>query len=382
MHTREAAERIEAYAEVGAFISRTAEESAGPVVAVKDVVDVAGQVTTAGSVVLPAVPAGRDAPVVARIRHAGCAVIGKTNLHELALGPTSENPHFGVVRNPHDRNRVAGGSSGGSAAAVALGMCDWAVGSDTSGSIRIPAALCGVVGVKPTTGTVDVTGTVPVSHTQDTLGPLAPDVATAVRALELMTGVRLAPPARRARNLRLVVPDGWGADLDPPTAEVWAAVTDGLPRIRLPDRDRLVATGSTIVMAEAAARHGRWVSEAPDRLGADVRELLREACTVPRARYVRALFEAGVLRTELAAALSGWDALLVPATRIVAPLVGAPVARAELTDYTRPFSVTGHPVVTLPAPSAGLPVGIQLVGHHGGDEELLGVAAALERAWR
>ena len=137
--------RAQSQADMNVFISLSDESGNGPVVAVKDVVDVRGMVTTAGGVLLPAVPADADAPVISRLRQRGCAVVGKANMHEFALGPTSENPHYGPVRNPRDRTRVAGGSSGGSAAAVALGMCDWAIGSDSGGSIRIPAALCGVV---------------------------------------------------------------------------------------------------------------------------------------------------------------------------------------------------------------------------------------------
>src|SRR5689334_20323664 len=139
-------------------------------------------VTTAGGVILPDVPATEDAPVIARLRSAGCVLIGKTNLHEFAYGVTSANPHYGTVRNPHDPSRVAGGSSGGSAAAVAAGMCDWAIGSDTGGSIRIPASLCGVAGFKPKFGSIDIAGVIPLSRSLDTLGPLAPDVRTMARA--------------------------------------------------------------------------------------------------------------------------------------------------------------------------------------------------------
>src|SRR2546421_12038284 len=141
--------RIRERSELNAFISVSDEQGAGDAVAVKDLVDVQGMVTTAGGVILPDVPAAEAAPVIKRLRQAGCAIVGKANLHEFAYGVTSINPHYGTVRNPHDTGRVAGGSSGGSAVAVAAGMCDWAVGSDTGGSIRIPAPLCGAGGVKP-----------------------------------------------------------------------------------------------------------------------------------------------------------------------------------------------------------------------------------------
>src|SRR5438477_1014396 len=139
--------RIRERSELNAFISVSDEQGSGDAVAVKDLVDVKGMVTTGGGVILPEVPASQDAPVIKRLRRAGCLIAGKANLHEFAYGVTSINPHYGTVRNPHDPERVAGGSSGGSAVAVAAGMCDWAIGSDTGGSIRIAASLCGVAGV-------------------------------------------------------------------------------------------------------------------------------------------------------------------------------------------------------------------------------------------
>src|SRR6202521_4300166 len=182
----EARRQIEERAHLHAFISTSAEEGAGTVVAVKDLVDVAGMVTTAGGVILPNEPAERDAPVVAAIRARGCVIVGKTNLHEFAFGVTSVNPHYGAVLNPHDPSRVAGGSSGGSAVAVAAGMCDWAIGTDTGGSIRVPAALCGGVGIKPTLGALSTKGVLPLARSLDTVGPIAADVATAALGLEMM----------------------------------------------------------------------------------------------------------------------------------------------------------------------------------------------------
>ncbi|HUE68263.1 MAG TPA: amidase family protein, partial [Candidatus Acidoferrum sp.] len=145
--------------ELNAFISLASpgdEQGSGDRVAVKDLVDVRGMVTTAGGIILPSKPATDDAPVIKRLRGFGCVVVGKANLHEFAYGVTSVNPHYGAVLNPRDTSRVAGGSSGGSAAAVAAGMCDWSVGSDTGGSIRIPSSLCGVAGFKPRFGSVDI----------------------------------------------------------------------------------------------------------------------------------------------------------------------------------------------------------------------------------
>src|SRR5256886_13103134 len=155
--------------ELNAFISVSDEKGAGDAVAVKALVDVRGVAPAAGGVTLPDVPASEDAPVIKRLRQSGCAIVGKANLHEFAYGVTSINPHYGTVRNPHDTRRVAGGSSGGSAVAVAAGMCDWAVGSDTGGSIPIPPPLFGVAGVQPAFWSLDVGGVVPPSTSPDTL---------------------------------------------------------------------------------------------------------------------------------------------------------------------------------------------------------------------
>lgn len=386
MTADEARRRAQEQADLNAFISLTAEQGE-PAVAVKDLVRVRGTVTTGGGRLLPAIPDPDDAPVVERIRRSGAVVMGKTNLHEWAFGVTSENPHFGAVRNPHDPSRSPGGSSGGSAVAVAAGFCDWALGSDTGGSIRIPAALCGVVGFKPTVGTVDTEDVLPLSRTLDTLGPLAPDVRTAALALEAMSDLRdLLPrhPHPRA-GLRLAVPLGWGEDLAPELREAWSAAAAGLPRIPFPGLDRLVAVGRTILLVEAAAVHRRSVERHPDRYGEDVLRLLREGLQVPRTEYVTALREQSRLRLEAEAAMDGWDALLVPATRAGAPRIGDPYSRADLSDYTRPFNTTGQPVIALPAPrpaADGMPVGVQVVGHFGQEAALVEVALALEVEWK
>jgi aspartyl-tRNA(Asn)/glutamyl-tRNA(Gln) amidotransferase subunit A len=274
----EARRRIDERADLNAFISISSEDGAGPLVAVKDLVDVAGMVTTAGGIILPNEPAEHDAPVVQRIRSAGCVVVGKTNLHEFAFGVTSVNPHYGTVRNPHDPSRVAGGSSGGSAVAVAAGMCEWAIGSDTGGSIRIPGSLCGVVGFKPELGSIDTTGVVPLAWSLDTLGPMAPDVASAARAFTIMSGEAVA--LDHVERPRLAVPRGWVADLDEPTGAAWRLVSSGLEEIDFVDRERPFSAGLTILLAEAATYHRRWVAECPEKYGSDVLGLLQRGLAV------------------------------------------------------------------------------------------------------
>src|SRR5215831_198971 len=384
MTPAEARERIRLRADLNAFISLTEEEGAGPVVAVKDLVDVRGTVTTAGGSFLPNAPAEQDAPLVRRMREFGCVVIGKANLHEWAFGVSSQNPHHGGVRNPRAPDRIPGGSSGGSAAAVAAGLCDWGVGSDTGGSIRVPASYCGVVGFKPTIGTVDTEGVVPLSRTLDTIGPLAPDVAAAARALEMMsdlTGLvpeRPRPPA----ELRIAAPRGWGTGLEPLIAEAWSSLTAGLPEIDLPDRERMGAAGLTILLAEAAALHRAQLERHPQRYGDDVRRLLEQGLGVSRHDYSMALLEQSRIRIETQAAMEGWDAILAPTTRILPPRLDEEFDRGNVTGYTRPFNTTGQPVITLPAPVEGIPIGIQVVGHFGREAALVEVALALEAAWR
>ena len=378
MRLAEARARIEKRSDLNAFISVTEETGAGTVVAVKDLVDVKGTVTTAGGIILPNTPADQDAPVVARIRKAGCVVVGKANLHEFAYGVTSVNPHFGTVRNPHDPSRVAGGSSGGSAVAVAAAMCDWSIGSDTGGSIRIPASLCGVCGFKPAFGSVDIGGVIPLSPSLDTLGPLASTIAGCAGAHAMMSGEEVALDG--LTRPRLAVPAGWIAGLDEPTAEAWRAVSEGLPEIGFPSRDSLFQAGLTILLFEAAAYHRRWAAEMPDRYGPDVLRLIKRGLDVPAADYEHAVKERKRLEEAALGAMEGYDAVLVPATAIVAPPENtANDVREPLSRFTRPFNTTRQPVAVLPAPSAGLPVGIQVAGRT--NAETLRAAAWLETRW-
>jgi aspartyl-tRNA(Asn)/glutamyl-tRNA(Gln) amidotransferase subunit A len=376
---REARRRIDQHADLHAFISISSEEGAGTVVAVKDLVDVAGLVTTAGGIILPNQPAERDAPVVERIRREGCVIVGKTNLHEFAFGVTSVNPHYGAVRNPHDPGRVAGGSSGGSAVAVATGMCDWAVGSDTGGSIRIPGSLCGVVGFKPQLGSIDISGVIPLSWSLDTLGPMAPDVTTVARAFTAMSGSAVATePAGRPR---LAVPRGWVSALDEPTERAWQLVSRGVPEVDFVDRDELFRAGLTILLVEAATYHRSWVAQFPEKYGSDVLGHLRRGLEVPGVEYAEAMRDRARLEEEALRAMEGFDALLLPATAVVAPPIEtSQEMREPLTRFTRPFNTTGQPVVVLPAPVKGLPVGMQVVGKT--NEGTLRAATWLEREWQ
>ena len=381
MRIEQARARIEDRSELNAFISVADEpvEGVGEVVAVKDLVDVAGMVTTAGGVILPDVPATEDAPVIARLRSAGCVLIGKTNLHEFAYGVTSVNPHFGTVRNPHDPSRVAGGSSGGSAVAVAAGMCDWAIGSDTGGSIRIPSSLCGTAGFKPAYGSIDLAGVVPLSSSLDTLGPIAGSVESTARAFTLMSGE--AVPLAGVARPRLAVPAGWVRDLDEPTARAWELVSRGVPEIRFLEHEPLFRCGLTVLMYEAAAYHRHWAEEHPEKYGADVLSHIRRGLEISDTEYQSALGERRRLQEAAGRAMQDVEALLVPATAIVAPPVDAGnEVREPLARFTRPFNTTRQPVVVLPAPVDGLPVGVQVVGRT--NIGALRAALWLEREWK
>jgi Asp-tRNA(Asn)/Glu-tRNA(Gln) amidotransferase A subunit family amidase len=379
MELEAARRRIAERADLNAFISVSAETGHGSVVAVKDLIDVAGMPTTAGGMILPRTPVEVDAPVIARLRRHGCVIVGKTNLHEFAYGVTSINPHFGTVRNPHDPSRVAGGSSGGSAAAVAAAMCDWAIGSDTGGSIRIPASLCGVAGFKPAVGTIDTTGVVPLSWSLDTLGPMGPDMQTVARAFSMMTGEEAIEEG--GAEPRIAVPAGWARDLDEATTRAWRLVSRGVPEIEFVDHAPLFQVGLTILLVEAATYHRLWAAECPEKYGADVLAHIQRGLGILGVDFEEALRRRPELQFAAYRAMEGVDALLLPATAIVAPPVeSGHEVREPLSRFTRPFNTTGQPVAVLPAPVSGLPVGIQVIGKT--NRSTLQAAMWLERRWK
>jgi aspartyl-tRNA(Asn)/glutamyl-tRNA(Gln) amidotransferase subunit A len=378
---------IHEHADAHAFIWVDEEtQHDGPILAVKDLVDVEGMPTSRGTGLAAQPGAVADAPVVAAFRSAGWGVVGKTNLHELALGPTSGNPHYGAVRNPVDPTRIAGGSSGGSATAVGLGMADLALGTDTGGSIRIPSALCGTAGLRPTHGRIPLEGVWPLSPSFDTVGPMARDIATISAA---MVGAALLGPAalESPGSYRLIAAHGWAdaVDLDETVEASWREVSRRIPDARLVEADEFIWTGLTVLYAESAASNEAQLTLQPETMGEDIRELMTRGARIPAVDYLRAQRSRAALRAAIDAALddAGADALLLPTTAIVAPLLGSdPIElRDALTVFTRPFGVTGHPVAALPSPTTGLPVGMQLVGRRGEDERVLAIAGDLEKRW-
>ena len=370
----------------------------GMPISIKDLIDIAGQPTTAGSRVRAGHIAGRDAPVVQRLREAGAVLIGKTNLHEFALGTTSEDSAYGPVHNPRDLARSAGGSSGGSAAAVATGMGLASLGSDTGGSIRIPAAACGVVGLKPSIGEVPTDGVVPLSTTFDHVGPITRSVTDATTLWAVLTGRRSATLHTRPPSSVVLgaLGDYFTALLDADVRAVFGRAVEALQRsgMRLdqraiPGTEGILDAYINVSLAEAAHWHAPTLDTKANDYQPPVRERLERGRTISAVNYLRGLDTCASLAHAVDAALDGCDALVLPSLAIVAPIVGSEKAtmdngetalvRAAMLRLTQLFNMTGNPAISLPIPTSGLPVGLQLVGKRGETEALLATALACER---
>jgi aspartyl-tRNA(Asn)/glutamyl-tRNA(Gln) amidotransferase subunit A len=371
-------------------------------ISLKDLIDQAGVPTTAASRVREGHVAGSDAVVTARLRDAGAVLIGKTNLHEFAFGTTSDDTAFGAVRNPHDPSRSPGGSSGGSAVAIVTGMSVASVGTDTGGSIRIPSAACGIVGLKPAWGEVPCDGVVPLCESLDHVGPMARSVADAWLLYLVLRGTPTSarwplPAPRPVTGLRLGAPRGYFHEvLDEEVRARFAASLAWLRQAGAQVVDVTIAhaAGAPPVylhtsLPEAAAYHAESLAASPERYTRNVRLRLELGRYVLAEDYVRAQAARAVLRREVDAALKGVDALVLPTLPIPAPPIGAssvevsgtrqPV-RAMMLRLTQLFNLTGHPAISLPIgeTAGGLPCGLQVVGRPGDTEGLLAVAAACE----
>ncbi|MDT7839028.1 amidase [Aquabacterium sp. OR-4] len=358
----------------------SAAAASGPAFVVKDTLDVAGQPTRAGSAALAdAAPATHHAEVVQRLVDAGWQLLGKTTLHELAFGTTGINHHAGTPLNPAWPERVPGGSSSGSAVAVASGAVALALGTDTGGSVRTPAACCGVFGLKPSFGRVSRAGVMPARSSLDCVGPFAADMATLVAAMQALCPGFGDLPA---------LPADWRIGLVDVAADAAArdAVTTALARAGQPVRpvqlsgfDAAYEAGLKIIQREtwAACQH-LWRS---GRVGADVALRLERAShtrddEVAAAEALRRVFSA-----EVDAALQHCTVLALPTLASPPPRLADAadtLAAVAMTRLVRPFNLTGHPAISLPLNRAdGLPVGLQLVGRHGDDETLCAAAQAL-----
>ena len=365
-------------------------------VSIKDIVDVAGVPTTSASKVPPIHPT-TDAPVVKRLRDAGAVIVGKTNLHEFAFGTTSEDTAFGAVHNPHDFDRSAGGSSSGAAVALVEGMCLGSIGTDTGGSIRIPAAACGIVGLKGTHGEITTEGIVPLSATCDHVGPMALSVEDARIIFDALRGTPPRSAAPKSGPLVLGVPNGYLLErLDVEVRDAFdrarRALEDARHRIIDVDIEFSRSTPDIylhIVLPEASWYHAPLLAAHAEAYSPNVRLRLEMGGYVLAEDYCRAMHLRSRLSAAVDRALASVDALFLPALPIPAPPLGAqtididgrpePVRNAMLR-LTQMFNLTGHPAIAVPAgkTAAGLPVGMQLVGRRNETDQLIAVAASIE----
>jgi len=381
-------------------------------VCVKDLIDVLNTPTTAGAAAWSRTP-DRDAGVVQRLRAAGAVIVGKGNTNEFAYGVDGLNPHRGDCLNPYDSGRLSGGSSSGPAVATAAGMALAGIGTDTSGSIRVPASLCGLVGIRPTLGRVSRAGVIPLAWSYDTVGPLARSVEDAAIVLAVLAGpggrdptaaARAVPDFRPGREpdvkgLRLGVVEELVDAAEPYVADALAATARELETLGadvVPLRFELlhhaIAIHHLVQQAEAAEVHAPWFDEQRDRYAEPVRRRLEAGRLIPASSYLAAQRARRLLIEDVARAMEGVDALLAPSTPIVAPhrdagdveIRGATVPlRRALLACTLPLSELGSPVVSVPIGShAGLPFGMQIAGRPFSEPQLLRIAAVCERRWR
>ena len=373
-------------------------------VSLKDNIWTRGVRTTAGAKILRDFVPEQDAAVVRRLRRAGAIVLGKTNLHEFAYGVTTNNPHFGPTRNPWDVARIPGGSSGGSAAAVAAGLCFASVGTDTGGSIRIPAALCGIVGLKPTFNLVSCQGVVPLAPSLDHVGPLAHTVGDVAILLGILAGRVIGESSpRQKKHLRL----GWPREyywerLDDEVRRLAEAAAQSFERagasieeISLPRLYESVEPSTQVALAEARHLHesaGYFPALAAD-YSEEVRKRLERGGEIRAIDYLRALEVRTQVRADLDAALDRLDALLAPTVPVAAPRIGEErvrvgteeeSVRGALLRLNRPANFSGLPAISVPCgfTRAGLPVGMQIIGRAFDEASLLRIARAYEQAHR
>jgi aspartyl-tRNA(Asn)/glutamyl-tRNA(Gln) amidotransferase subunit A len=376
-------------------------------IALKDLIDTAGVKTTAASALFEGRIPQQDAQVVQRLKAAGAVLLGKLNLHECAYGASGIISFYGAVRNPWSQNHVPGGSSSGSAVAVAAGMCFGALGTDTGGSIRLPSALCGTVGLKPTFGRVSCRGVLPLAWSLDHMGPMTRTVADAALMLQVIAGydpedtVTQDVPvsdfsrelSKSVSSLRVGLPNDFFADLDP---EIRVRVDEAiavLRRLTADTRDVVLALNpdNTIQKAEAYACHAENIVKRPELYSAETLWRLRSGQNITAPDYIQARRNLDLLRREVGKVFANVDVLVMPAVPVATPLITelkpgeqGNLRKTELATLrnTRPFNVYGLPAISVPCgfTGAGLPVGIQIAGPPWGEAVVLRLAHVYEQA--
>ena len=383
-------------------------------IGLKDLFDTKGIRTTAGSKIMAERVPTEDGQVVSLLNHAGAILLGKLNMHEFAFGITNVNPHYGPARNSWNKDRITGGSSGGSGTATAAGLCAAALGSDTGGSIRIPACFCGIVGLKPTYGRVSKRGVLPLSWSLDHVGPMTRTVEDAALMLQVIAGYDTEDPgstdiavpsysaeiAKGIKGMRIAVLRGsfvlpMDADIENAFEEsikilkgLGAMVTDP---VELPYIEDTLSANITIISSEAATVHQTEMDGRPHDYGEDVLARLSIGRDHPATAYITARNTQRHIRDQLMDSLANYDALMLPMMPLGAPsigqndvLVGGKVldVRAAVTRYTQPFNLTGFPAISVPCgfTDDALPIGFQLAAKPFEESALLRISHAFERA--
>ena len=376
-------------------------------IAVKDLFDVEGILTTAGSKFFTDNIADQDAFVVEKLRQSGAIINGKTNTHEIALGITGNNPHYGTARNPWNTERIPGGSSSGSAIAVATGMALGALGTDTGGSIRIPASLCGIIGFKPTRGRVSTRGVFPLSWNLDHAGPITKCVKDAAIILQVISAYDAIDPS----SIKMLTGDylghlvddmhgrkiaiGSGEFIETADPEVLNAVREAakvfesmgckVEKVNVDWMRDAALANKTITQADGAAVHRDRLKEHPEMFGDDIRRRLEDGAKTTSTEYILARRTQAEVRKRCELFFEAYDLLIVPTTPIAAPTIeghDAVEQAGRLTRFTAPFNLTGLPALSLPCgfTKEGLPIGLQIISRAWADAKALNAGYAYEQA--
>lgn len=376
-------------------------------IALKDLYETAGVRTTHGSTFYADYIPQSDGVAVQKLRASGAVLLGKTNMHEIALGVTNVNPHFGACHNPWKLDRITGGSSGGSASALAAGLCMASLGSDTGGSIRIPSSLCGIVGLKPTYGRVSLRGVIPLSWNLDHAGPMARcvrDVAIVLTAIsgydpddptsiDVPTSDYLAQLDEGVKGWRIALAnDEFFSRVDEQVAaamdtvvEVFRELGAQVYPVEFPEGYEAAAANGGIVTSDAAAFHRERLQSHPEGFGADVLQRLQGGAARTSSEYILMRREQSRLRRAYERFFDQYDILLTPTTPVAAPPIEGPDAVEQarlLTRFTAPFNLTGLPALSMPCGfnSEGLPIGLQVVGRPWAEPAVLRAGQAYEQA--